>query len=104
MSVTTGSAAALVARAMAGKKQAASDDRDAVVTFRVTPTEKAVLELAARQESRTLSAFVREAGLEVARALLSDVDDEELQRRYSERESEQLTKERQALEALRGKR
>jgi uncharacterized protein (DUF1778 family) len=47
-------------------------NRDLVVSFRVTPAERAVLKMVAAVEGETLTSFVRDTALGVAAGILAE--------------------------------
>lgn len=73
-------------------------------TFRVTPDERYLLEAVAHYSGKTLSAFVREAALGVARSVVEDVGSEavlEGERRFAEKDRPSVVARREALERQR---
>jgi uncharacterized protein (DUF1778 family) len=70
-------------------------------TFRISPDERVLLEAVAHYTGKTLSAFVREAALDVARAVVDDVGPEtvlEGDRQYTQKGRFSLEEGRAALE------
>lgn len=70
-------------------------------TFRISPDERVLLEAVAHYTGKTLSAFVREAALDVARAVVDDVGPEtvlEGDRQYAQKGRFSLEEGRAALE------
>ncbi|GAA4931829.1 uncharacterized protein DUF1778 [Actinomycetospora succinea] len=73
-------------------------------TFRVSPQERYLLEAVAHYTGKTMSAFVREAALGVARGVVRDVGSEtvlEGDREWSEKGRLTIEERREALEQQR---
>lgn len=73
-------------------------------TFRVSPEERYLLEAVAHYTGKTMSAFVREAALGVARSVVSDVGSEavlEGDREWSQKGRLTIEERRRALEQQR---
>ena len=76
-------AAAIAAAQERAAKRSGQVDRVSVITFRVTPQERTVLDMVASRQGETLSAFVRFSALAVAQGIIDDEGGvEEFARRY----------------------
>lgn len=77
-------------RAIARRSKQATEHVSSVITFRVTPQERMMLDMVALRQGESLSAFVRASALDVAQAMIeSEGGVAEFVRRYGKDQNEQ---------------
>ena len=95
--------AAVAAAQERARKASQASGRVSVITFRVTPSERTVLEAVARRQGESLSAYVRASALDVAKSIIeSEGGIEEFVRRYGKELDARNTEQIQLLKAAAG--